>query len=545
MFCLWSSRENAIVKYYPEIKLQPYGDYCSVPIFIVFSCISFALVFFAHRNLIRETCLPYFLIIIYAVSITPSLQIPYIIDDMDHLFLLAQSMERSTLLRWMFTPHNEHVIPFLKLMYYLFYKNFWLLPQPFHLVIITICIGILCLSYHLLEKLTNSKYAAFGGITLLASTNLPDLAIFVITNSHIIFCLFFLLLLFYAQYQFCAQRKNRWLMIIVLSTVLAPATFALGAASIVFAFLFQWLCIPDKFKKSGLNTMPFVSAGWVISLIPYIAAYNQIVHTEHYHHVGSSSAFQAMDIGGGTIMLARYFYYDLIPGLLPSLYLSMGIFFFALYQGLRHKKYVNWHQIIFFGAGAIAFNFIIYAFRAAWGAHSISVSRYDVFPGFMVSMIYVLLLQPFLREKEIALRKPAIAAIFYTCAFVLVSYSGALRYHRAERVVDETYATIQQFNIDFREATENYFHDHPGISGLTLKDNIIHVNHLVSLVTKRGFAPYPSRYPRPLSFYNQYVPPKHIRKQITFGAKTDQMFLDYINDIRWKDRFAVFLTLLQ
>ena len=161
-------------------------------IFFAFLSISVLTAMGIRFNRIREGLIPGVLIAIYAASILPSLQIPYIIDDMDHLFQLSLSMESSTVARWMFTPHNEHVIPFLKFLYYIFYKNFWLYPQPFHLVIAAVCTGMLCVAYRLLLRLTNSRHAAFLGITILAATNLPDSAIYVITNSHIIFCLFFL-----------------------------------------------------------------------------------------------------------------------------------------------------------------------------------------------------------------------------------------------------------------------------------------------------------------------------------------------------------------
>ena len=42
---------------------------------------------------------------LYLTSLTPSLDIPYIIDDVDHLYNLAQAMETSRVGEWFLTPH--------------------------------------------------------------------------------------------------------------------------------------------------------------------------------------------------------------------------------------------------------------------------------------------------------------------------------------------------------------------------------------------------------------------------------------------------------
>ena len=328
-------------------------------IFLAFLFISLLITLGIRFDQIKENLLPYILIAIYASSILPSLQAPYMIDDIDHLFQLSQSIESSHVLQWIFTPHNEHVIPFLKLLYFIFYKNFWLYPQPFHLVIIAVCAGILCLAYHLLLRLTNSKYCAFLGITLLAATNLSDLAIYIITDSHILFCLFFTLLLFYAQYQYLSTKRKIWAVLIILSAVLAPATFSLGVTSLLFAFLFEWLCIPKELKKTNGSTMLIVFTGWALGLIPYLLSMGKIIYSDHYRDVTSSSAFEVMNIPEGTRLLLLYFCQNLIPELLPHFYLSLGLFFFAVATGIKYRKPIDWKAIAFFLiSGSVELNLI-------------------------------------------------------------------------------------------------------------------------------------------------------------------------------------------
>src|SRR6266404_9289818 len=108
---------------------------------------------------------------LYLTSLTPSLDIPYIIDDVDHLYNLAQAMETSRVGEWFLTPHNEHVIPMIKLLYYLFYKNFWVFPQAFHVVIMILMAGILFLIYQLLFRLTQSSLSDSTGCSVYAPSH--------------------------------------------------------------------------------------------------------------------------------------------------------------------------------------------------------------------------------------------------------------------------------------------------------------------------------------------------------------------------------------
>jgi hypothetical protein len=261
--------------------------------------------------------------------------------------------------------------------------------------------------------------------------------------------------------------------------------------------------------------------------------------------LGATSSFQIMNIWEGTRMLGLYFYNDLIPRIFPDLYFSMGIFFLAVTSGYARRKCVDWKKIFFFLIAGFTFSFIIYIFRAAWGPLYLSVSRYDVFPSLMVCMIYILLLHPFLKEKEAYFKTQTGKTILFCCAFLLVSYSGMLRYNKAKRVTSETFSTIQKFNIDLKETVMNYFNDNPDVQNLTLKDNMIYFAPLYSLLTRKGFYPYPTRYARPMSFYNQYVLPENIRTKITFGEITDQPYLDYVKADRWKGTFQSFALLVE
>jgi hypothetical protein len=87
-------------------------------------------------NKIKTSLLFPILLGLYLTSLTPSLDIPYIIDDVDHLYNLSQAMETSRVGEWLLTPHNEHVElnrfavaleRFFSLTFFVFHSPSWLI----------------------------------------------------------------------------------------------------------------------------------------------------------------------------------------------------------------------------------------------------------------------------------------------------------------------------------------------------------------------------------------------------------------------------------
>ena len=105
-------------------------------------------------------------------------------------------------------------------------------------------VGIIALIYKLIVALTQNPLAALIGAAIMAASNLSDDAIFIGTNSHIFFCMFFFLFLFYAMYQYAVQQHRIWRLAAFLAILIVPSTFALGLTSIVFVVLFDRLCVP-------------------------------------------------------------------------------------------------------------------------------------------------------------------------------------------------------------------------------------------------------------------------------------------------------------
>jgi len=482
-------------------------------------------------NKIKTSLLFPILLGLYLTSLTPSLDIPYIIDDVDHLYNLAQAMETSRVGEWFLTPHNEHVIPMIKLLYYLFYKNFWVFPQAFHVVIMILMAGILFLIYQLLFRLTQSSLSAFIGCSVVASTNLMDNAIFVITDTHILFCVFFFLLLFLSQYQYTTTQRPIWLALIFLSTVLSPSTFALGLTSLFFAFLFGWLCCQHS-SKTFSKMMLVVFSGWALSLIPYLVSLGQIIYTPHYKDIGGQSAFDIMNIHSATVYFVIYIFAGLIPQVLAPSYISMGVFFIVSGAALYYRKSVTWRPILFFLCWGSILSLVIFTFRIAWGPAQVGFARYDVLPVIMLAGIYALILNSLFQDERITFTHPRYHYLIYLVCFFLMSLGGMNRYTQAFQIASETTSIIQNFYLKFRYAFESYIKETQP-QGLVQVKNVMLIHPTApSLTNKAGLSPLLTRYPRSTQFYAQYILPPDIRKKFVWGEKTDELLLNYFTDPR-------------
>jgi len=497
-------------------------------IFLSFLTVGFLASAALKKGYIKPAFLSFVLFTVYVISLFPSKDIPYIIDDLDHLFNVSAAIEQGHLQRWLFHPHNEHVIPVLKWMYYIFYKTFWLYPQAFHFTIMIIATSVLFLSYQLIYKLTNCHLCALFTGTILASSNLSDQAIFVITNSHVVFCLFFLLLMFYSQYAFSASGKKIWLFWAFLSSLFAPLTFALGLTSVFFAFLFQKLCIPSNLQQGKRTVLFTIAIGWVLSSLLYANAIGDIIYTPHYRDLGVNSAFSVMRIPLALIHLLYYFLNDLLTLYLPNLYLSLIIFIVLILIAIKYIKQVEWKKIIFFQAVAIGLSFIIYVFRVVWGPNHISFSRYDVIPSCMLALSYGIMIQPLLQDKKDFINKSFRLYIIVFLCFAMVAFSSSIRFKKSTLIAQETFLVIQRFNIEFRRVFIHYFNENPAHRPLQIKNNIYNFSKAPSYIFKDGTIPDLTRYPRNNSFYAQIILPMPIKKHLFWGAKTDPAFLEFL-----------------
>ena len=462
-----------------------------------------------NRNLIQGAKPVLFLIMIsFALSLSPSLTVPYLNDDIDHFHNVARAIRSSTMASWLLTPHNEHVIPFLKAIYFLCYKYSRIDPEAFHLIVIVLCVGIIILTYKLTFLLTQSTPAALVGASIIAATNLFDEAIVVIANSHILFSLFFFLLLFYAMYQHSLKKKTSWRLTAFFAVLLLPSTFALGLTSLIFVVLFDRLCLSQEQRQNNKRLFPALTIAWLLSLLPYLYSIDAIIHAGHYQAVGARSVFEIMHFIAPILWLTKYTALNLIPSVTANSYLAFGLFFLSFFTAITRPKEIEWKKVVFFILFGLFNNYIIFVFRSAWGmAFLLSRPRYYVFPMAMIALCYAIILHPLFRNNPRIKNVPTLLLVYLLCFSAVTN--GNLRRHANGQLFAQKTVAIKNFCILFKKAFVDYFHEHKVAGTLEVKNKT------------RIFA-------RSTKHYAQYILPEEIYNKIIWKDCTDPAFLDYV-----------------
>jgi len=459
----------------------------------------------------------------------PSFFVTYLWDDCDILHSLVQSSNGTELLRWFLRFHNEHFIPCVKLVYFLCYTNFWLNPIPFHLVIIGALFSIMVILNNLVFQLLDDRNAALiaSGIFGLSTAYFPCAQS--LSQSHILFCLLFMLIMLYAPYRYAMTRRRGWQWIAFISGLAAPATFALGLASGIWLLVFYFLCIPVRErdtpqKTAGILVPPL--SGWLLTTAWYISSINQAIYAGHYSQVGRTSAFDACDLGGGVMLTLKTVAFHLIPNLFAIKTVSLLLFGLAGLSLVMHWRRIMKRPIFFFALWTLANYCIIYTFRAPWADIAVSRYRYSVFSVLGIAACYAFCFHPAVAWLK---RLPVIGARSALAGAVLIIslavWSSALFIRTATAPTMLWY----EFCKEFREAITDYVRDKGPGSAVRIK------NRPIMPRAESDIAIYPE--PKPLEFYASFILPRDLRAKITWGDETDPAFLGFIATRR--DRYPV------
>ena len=468
----------------------------------------------------------FIILVIYAFSLFPSISVPYIIDDIDHLHHLVVAIKEHSVVEWLFRPHNEHVIPVIKSLYLISYTYFGLNPELFHLFVLAVCLGVAVLAYKLTLVFTKSTTCAIIALSLFTTSHLIDNAIFVGTNSHIIFCLFFFLLLFYALWQYSLTAKRSWRFAAFLSVLILPSTFALGLTSIIFIFLFYWLCMDGDQRQRIKTTLPLLATTWIFSLVPYIYGLNKIVHAEHYSN-GGSNIYEIARFMVPLHFINTYIGSILIPSLLNNIYLSLGIFFLSALSIFCFPRQVSWKKVIFLLIFGLFNNFIIFVFRSAWGIPGLQLPRYFTFPLIMMALSYPLLLSPLIANNPAIKKFSTLNVTLVICLF-FVACAGIHRYNQANRMLTET-MLVQNLFVNFKKAFVNYTQQHPDIKRINVTNGDIKLPSVSLLRIDNGPVSFMLRFPsRQRRFLAEFLLPESINQKVHWGKTTDPDFLNYL-----------------
>ncbi len=485
----------------------------------------------------------FLIIFITLLSLIPSLKIPYVVDDVSFLCSLSSAQDEGHVLKWFFAAHNEHIMTFLKIFYYLFYNFFWLNAAPFHIVVLLNVAGICTLIYLLIKDLTGSKLTALFGLSLYAASQLCNAAFFVISESHISFSLSLLLLIFYSQLKFSQNGFKKWQITALISSLCAGSVVTLGLGSILFAFLFEKLCLTKESIKKHGSILKYILIGWIIATIPYFFAANKIAHADHYEHIGAKSVFDIIRVTETVKQLFLYFTFDFIPLFLPWKSVSVALFILAVIILIAQRKQINFRQLIFFAFFGIFITSLVYLFRVAFGVINLSYSRYDLYPTLMLSILYAIIFTPII--KKIDLTNKIYSIVFSVILIALVGYGGFLRYHHANLAALQTHDHIQKFYDEFEESITHYLDQKSPDQKLALWNRYMEFPKADSLKTKKGRDLDLSRGRYQLDLFAGYILPRKIRARIIWGEKTDPEFLMYLTGFFGQEKYKLIYVLLK
>ena len=129
--------------------------------------------------------------------------------------------------------------------------------------------------------------------------------------------------------------------------------------------------------------------------------------------------------------LGHYVAVKLIPCVFANAYLSFSLFFLSLYIIIVYTNEVIWKRILFFVLFGLFNNFIIFVFRAAWGAEKLDTARYYVFPVVMIAFCYPFLMDIWIKHTPQIKKVPIILLVYLLCFFAVVN-GGLYRYQNSD-----------------------------------------------------------------------------------------------------------------
>ena len=453
------------------------------------------------------------IIVIYTSSLAVSFIVPYCMDDVDHLATLVEAIESKAVGTWLFTPHNEHIMPVLKSAYYLFYKIFYLNSAPFHWMIIFACVFTMVLIYKLLFLYSGSGLTAILGVALWAGTNLLDSSLTSISNSHMAFCAVFYLLLFSSMSRYFMKDGDIWIYVIILALVALPFTFALGALSIFLALLYYWFCIKEKDITKSRKFFVFLVSIWMLTMIPYIMNISSSMYLAHYTNYSKSSALDGIDFVLGFKNI-YYYYIKFLPFVFfPLKWVSFSLFMLAVIMVAFCKNKEYFKKIGFFILLSFVVSFLVMMFRGQI-ANLFKWSRYHVFTVLSVSMIIPLIIGSVIEKSKLNNRFFVDVLVFVFC-FFWVAYTGIVRYQHLSRYSNIVAPYINDFYFGYNELFLSFFDENPEIQKVHIKD--------LEIVSP----PYPMSIK--ISRYALFLIPVDVRKKIVWSDKTDIVFLEFMH----------------
>jgi len=169
--------------------------------------------------------------------------------------------------KYMFTPHNDHLMPHFKLIFFMLYKLFGVNIVPcmvlsiFVHVINSILFFILCRFIFYKNRWLPFFTAIFFAVN---SSYFEVLHWFVVLNTALSLLFFLLSLVFLHRY---SLEKKKWMFVIsLISSFFIPMGFSLGLLGIVFIFLYAWFAL----KIRDIKIFASYLIVWLLFIVFYV-----------------------------------------------------------------------------------------------------------------------------------------------------------------------------------------------------------------------------------------------------------------------------------
>jgi hypothetical protein len=471
--------------------------------------------FFWKKN---EKLLQFSVLVFFGVvglSLLSNVGVAYIRDDTDHFYFLGLALHNGDLLNWISSLHNEHFIPWLKVLYWACFKWTGMNPWLFHLMTNLVFIGVIAMIYSLVRAITSDRLAAVSGAVIFASCNLFDGAIAVTTDSHILYCLLGTLGVVYCFHRHASSPSWQWRYGACAWAVLAFGSFALCFLIVPLVVAhYCWLTPPEQRRNNSV----------LLGLLLLLALFVGGIYANQFSAFSQGGAGPELSdplrspwgkYWEWMLFLGRYLVYWLVPGLLSNGYFSFGLFFSCVAAVYLYPREQKRRWLVFFLILGLVPTILIFFSRINLGENTLYYPRYFVYPAAMLSFVYALLLSPAIKRMNIP-RIGTERLVLALCALVI--FSAAVNRYKTGDVLTAQTSIIQAFYRSYHDVFSDFF------SSLGPQEMIIVKNPPVIEI-----APW-SRYVERLGFFAPYLLAKDVSDRIMWSHSTDQRLLDYLYD---------------
>lgn len=470
-----------------------------MPSLLIFAAYGFA-VFGFYRFTQQKSVLVWALGLTAIIIFSPTISWPYIYDDIDHLYAVTSVHNLTDFVRFLFLPHNGHVMMLSNAVYFLSFKIFWLNPAAFHWVIIFILLAVAYIFFILIFEFTKSWPAvALGGVLICWSTSYVFSSMQIVF-AQFLFCLFLIFLALSGMYFYAKTNRKKWMRLSGLAAFGAPLVSASGILTGLWAVLFLWLCIPGEYKagiKKKWQIFFPVILGWLVGsgiLIFLVKFYENGVFA-----FNPSYLLNAVGLSFTSLWLYS------IPLVLPWEKASLFIGIFLIGMAIVKYRRMPWNIILFFFLWSIGNYLLIYYARGEYYEELISTERYHFLSSVSFPVIYALITASVFKDPE--LKNFRLNKILTFSIILFVAFLAHTQYNTVLRL-SQNMPGLQPLGLEFNKAVGNYL-EQAGVKKLQLKDREV------------GFGDI--RFPnRPLKQYvSIFLFPGHYQ-EIAWGSEMDK-----------------------